>query len=146
MSLRARLCTRSNPMQRLTRGRLPALLGASLFLLSAGQAVAQADVKRGEKLFVECRSCHALDGSTDANSLGPALAGIIGRRAGAIDDFRYSPAIRRSKLSWTRQTLDAFIADPQAVIPGNRMPYSGLADAKERADLVAYLVQATAAK
>ena len=134
-------------MQKQSRGRLRALLGASLFLLAAGQAVAQADVRRGEKLFIECKSCHAIDGSSgDANSLGPSLAGLIGRMAGAAEDYRYSPAMRRSKLSWNRHTLDAFIADPQGVVPGNRMPYSGLADPQDRADLIAYLTQAAARK
>ncbi|MFO0523494.1 MAG: c-type cytochrome [bacterium] len=127
------------------RGRLPALLGACL-LLAAGQVLAQGDARRGEKLFVECKACHSLGASQDANALGPSLAGIIGRTAGVSDDFRYSPAMRRSKLAWNRQTLDAFLADPQGVVPGNRMPYSGLADPKERADLIAYLIQAATAK
>ncbi|MBY0440042.1 MAG: c-type cytochrome [Burkholderiales bacterium] len=132
-------------MRRQTRGRLPALLGAGVLLLAAGQALAQADVRRGEKLFVECKACHALGPTTDANALGPSLAGLFGRKAASVEDFRFSPAMRRSNLAWNRQTLDAFLADPQAFMPGNRMPYSGLADAKERADLIAYLSQATAA-
>jgi cytochrome c len=134
----------SFPMQGRTSGALAALLTGGL-LLSAGQSMAQADVQRGEKLFVECKACHVLDARQDPNSLGPSLAGIMGRQAAALDDFRYSPAMRRSKLAWNRQTLDAFLADPQGVIPGNRMPYSGLADPKERADLIAFLSKVAAA-
>jgi cytochrome c len=134
---------RNGRMSAYQRGRLPTLFAAGL-LLAAGQALAQGDVRRGERLFVECKACHSLGASQDANALGPSLAGIIGRTAGASDDFRYSPAIRRSKIVWTRQTLDTFLADPQGVVPGNRMPYSGLADAKERADLIAYISQVTA--
>ena len=131
-------------MQARSSGRLPALLGAGLLLAAVGPALAQADARRGEQLFVECRTCHALDAGATPNALGPTLAGLIGRKAAAVEDFRYSPAMRRSNLAWNRQTLDAFLADPQKVVPGNRMPYSGLADARERADLIAYLSQATA--
>lgn len=134
---------RNTPMTPSRPGRPRALLGA-LLLLAAGQALAQGDVRRGEKLFVECKACHSLGANQDANALGPSLAGIFGRTAGTADDFRFSPAMRRSKIAWNRQTMDAFLADPQGVVPGNRMPYSGLADAKERADLIAYLSQVTA--
>jgi cytochrome c len=92
--------------------------------------------KRGEKVFDECRACHTTDG---ANLVGPSLRGVIGRKSGALDDFRYSPAMKRAEITWTRQTLDAFIADPQKIIPANRMPYSGIPDAKNRADVIEYL-------
>ena len=91
-------------------------------------------------MFENCRACHAADGQ--ANEVGPALRGVVGRKAGERDDFRYSPALKRSGIVWNAKTLDAFIADPQQVVPGNRMPFSGLPDAKERADLIAYLTQA----
>jgi cytochrome c len=97
------------------------------------------DGKRGEKLFGECAACHSL--KPEANGVGPDLHGVFGRVAGS-GDFRYSPALKRSGITWTAQTLDAFIADPQAAVPGNRMPFSGLPDAKARADLIQYLQQA----
>ena len=116
-------------------------LAAIALLAATSMAGAQqGDVKRGEKVFENCRACHAADGQ--ANEVGPALRGVVGRKAGERDDFRYSPALKRSGIVWNAKTLDAFIADPQQVIPGNRMPFSGLPDAKERADLIAYLTQA----
>ena len=64
-------------------------------------------------------------------------------KAGELPDFRYSPAIKRSGISWTPQTLDTFIADPQKMVPANRMPYAGMPDADARADLIAYLLKAS---
>src|SRR6476659_1964803 len=116
-------------------------LAAIALLAATSMAGAQqGDVKRGEKVFENCRACHAADGQ--ANEVGPALRGVVGRKAGERGDFRYSPALKRSGIAWNAKTLDAFIADPQQVLPGNRMPFSGLPDAKERADLIAYLTQA----
>ena len=108
---------------------------------TSGAALAQqGDAKRGQKVFENCRACHAADGA--ANEVGPSLRGIIGRKAGGRDDFRYSPAMKRSGITWTPQTLDAFIADPQKAVPANRMPYDGVPNARDRADLIAYLLQA----
>ena len=112
-----------------------AVLAAAAF--ANADALAQEAAKRGEKVFEECRACHAVDGST--NAVGPSLRGVAGRASGALDDFRYSPAMKRSDIVWTRQTLDAFIADPQKLVPANRMPYSGIPDAKNRADVIEYL-------
>ena len=119
--------------------RRPQFFGTlvAAFVLAAGMAHAQGDPKHGEKVFEKCRACHAPDGA--ANEVGPGLRGVFGRRAGERDDFRYSPALKRSGITWTAQTLDAFIADPQQMVPANRMPYAGMPDAGARADLIAYL-------
>ncbi len=77
-----------------------------------------------------------------ATGVGPDLHGVIGRRAGALDSFRYSPALKKSGITWSRQTLDAYVADPQKAVPANRMPYGGMPEAKDRADLLDYLQQA----
>ena len=116
------------------------LAGIALLAATSIAGAQQGDAKRGEKVFENCRACHAADGQ--ANEVGPALRGVVGRKAGERDDFRYSPALKRSGIVWNAKTLDAFIADPQQAVPGNRMPFSGLPDAKERADLIAYLTQA----
>jgi len=108
-------------------------------LIAAAPASAQ-DAKRGQKLFENCAACHAADGK--GNEVGPGLSGVFGRKAGEREDFRYSPALKRSGITWTAQTVDAFIADPQKLVPANRMPFSGMPDAKERADLIAYMQQA----
>ena len=115
----------------------------TLILLVTGGAlaagVAQADVKRGEKLFDECRACHAVE--RGASGVGPSLHGVIGRRAGALDDFRYSPALKKSGITWSKQTLDAYVLDPQKAVPANRMPYAGMPEARDRADLIDYIQQ-----
>jgi cytochrome c len=114
------------------------VLGAVL-VIAASAAGAQGDPKRGEKVFEECHACHAADGAT--NEVGPGLRGVFGRRAGERPDFRYSPALKRSGITWTPQTIDAYIADPQKFVPANRMPYAGLPDARARADLIMYMQQ-----
>ena len=113
---------------------------AVALMIAAATASAQGDPKRGEKLFENCRACHAIDGA--ANEVGPGLRGVFGRRAGERDDFRYSPALKKSGIAWTPKTMDAFVADPQKAVPANRMPYSGMPDAGERADLIAFMLQA----
>ena len=104
-------------------------------------AHAEGDAARGEARFQDCAACHKLEAG--ANGVGPSLHGIIGRRAADAADFRYSPAMKRSGIAWTLETLDKFIADPQGVVPGNRMPYAGMAKADDRADLIAYLQKMT---
>jgi cytochrome c len=112
-----------------------------MMLLPAGVARADGDAARGEAKFQDCAACHKLEAG--ANNVGPSLQGVFTRKAGELADFRYSPAIKRSGIAWTPETLDKFIADPQAMVPGNRMPYAGMASASDRADLIAYLQQAT---
>jgi cytochrome c len=116
---------------------------AALFmtLLAAGVARADGDAARGEAKFQDCAACHKLEAA--ANNVGPSLHGVFTRKAGELADFRYSPAIKRSGIVWTPETLDKFITDPQAVVPANRMPYAGMASASDRADLIAYLQKAT---
>ena len=70
---------------------------------------------------------------------GRALEGIVGRRAGTVPDFSYSDAMKKSGIVWDAKILDAYLESPQKVVPGNRMPYAGLKDTTDRADLVAYL-------
>jgi cytochrome c len=116
------------------------VLMAAATVAAVGTARADGDAARGEKKFVECAACHKIERSDD--SLGPSLHGVFGRKAATLADFRYSPALKRSGIVWTAQTLDSYLADPQKAVPGNRMPYAGLADAGDRADLIAYLQKA----
>jgi cytochrome c len=121
--------------------RMRLLLAAVAALLAAGAARADGDAARGEKRFEECATCHSTE--RGVNNVGPSLFGVLGRTAGEIADFRYSPAMRTSGITWTAQTLDKFVADPQQEVPGNRMPFAGMPDAGDRADLIAYLQKAT---
>jgi cytochrome c len=114
---------------------------ALITLLAAGVARADGDAARGQAKFGDCAACHKLEAG--ANNVGPSLHGVFTRKAGEIADFRYSPAMKRSGITWTPETLDKFISDPQVMVPGNRMPYAGMASAGDRADLIAYLQDAT---
>ena len=118
-----------------------ATLALLLMLLPAGAARASGDAARGQARFQDCAACHKLEAG--ANNVGPSLHGIFARKAGEIADFRYSPAMKRSGIVWTPETLEKFISDPQAMVPANRMPYAGMTSADDRADLIAYLQNAT---
>jgi cytochrome c len=102
---------------------------------------AQSDFSRGEELYIECAACHTFDNSDE--ELGPGLQGVFGRQAGGLDNYYYSPVLSNSRIIWNADTLNAFIADPQTAIPNNRMPYSGLPEAQDRADLIEYLKSAS---
>ena len=115
------------------------LIGAMALLVGITAAQADGDLARGEKRYEDCVACHAIERGKE--SVGPSLHGVFERKAGEAADFRYSPALKRSGITWTAQALDAFIADPQKVVPANRMPYAGMPDAADRADLIAYLRQ-----
>ncbi len=107
---------------------------ALLAACTPGTTAAQS-VERGRAVYqAHCASCH----SPDVHGDGPAHRGVVGRRAGALADFDYSPALRRSKILWTRATLKAWLTDPEALIPGQGMDYM-LEDEREREDVVAYL-------
>jgi cytochrome c2 len=116
------------------------LLAAVAVIFAAASAYADGDAARGEQKFVECAACHSVE--RGVNNLGPSLAGVIGRKAGELPGFRYSAAMKKSGITWTAQTLDEFLVDPQHLVPANRMPYAGMTDAGARADLIAYLQKA----
>ena len=85
-----------------------------------------------------CRTCHTL--KEGDNRLGPNLHNIIGRKSGSVPDYGYSSAMKDADLTWDKETLDRFIANPDQVVPGNKMkPYGGLTSAEERAKIIAFL-------
>ena len=86
--------------------------------------------------FGVCAACHSTDGS---NRVGPSLKGVYGRKAGSLAGFAYSRAMRNSGGAWDENLLDAFLAEPQKAIPGNTMPFGGISDPKQRAEIVDYL-------
>ena len=90
----------------------------------------------GEQVFAQCAACHSTDGT---NGVGPTLKGVVGRASASVPGFAYSNAMKRAQLQWTAEELDKYIANPQAAVPGNVMPYAGMPDATERAALIAYL-------
>lgn len=95
------------------------------------------DPERGSEIYQRCKACHALA----YDRTGPRHCGLLGRRAGSVAGFTYSSALRESGIVWDRASLDAFLQNPLAAVPGTTMGYAGIADAGERADLIAYLAQ-----
>ena len=118
-----------------TIGRV-ALSSAALLGLAVGGAWAQ-DSTLGLAAFAQCSACHSIDGT---NGAGPSLKGINGRAAGSFPGFRYSRTMKNAGYVWDATSLEVYITDPQKAVPGNLMPFSGVADAKQRADLIAYLL------
>jgi cytochrome c len=114
------------------------LAAATLAAAIIPSAQAAGDAARGAQLFGACASCHSV--APDRNMTGPSLAGIAGRTAGSLSSFeRYSPELIGSKLKWNDAALDAWLASPAQLVPGNRMSFPGVADARQRADLIAFL-------
>ena len=95
------------------------------------------DTGAGRLVFRKCQACHSLE--PGKNILGPSLAGIIGRKAGSEPGYNYSPAMKQANFVWDAKTLDAYLSDPQKVVPGNKMPFPGLKTDHDRADVIAYL-------
>ena len=95
------------------------------------------DAAAGRLVYRKCQACHSMDAGK--NMLGPSLAGIRGRKAGAEPGYNYSAAMKQSGLVWDDKTLDAYLADPQKLVPGNKMPFPGLKTDHDRADIIAYL-------
>ena len=113
----------------------------SAALLFAGLAQAQAqDPAAGEKVFAQCRACHQV-GPNAKNAVGPHLNGLIGRTAGSVEGYNYSPANKNSGLTWDEATFRDYIQNPKAKIPGTKMVYAGLKDEQRINDLIAYLKQ-----
>jgi len=138
----------------MTLRRASLALGFALAAAAAGAAPAQeakpaaaspgGDPLRGEALFKKCAACHTLE-ANGRNKVGPRLHGLFGRKAGDVADFKYSPALRDSALVWTPETVDALFAQgPDVLTPGSKMPLQTMTDARDRADLIAFLLRATA--
>lgn len=114
----------------------PFAMGA--VLLVASPAVA-ADAGQGAKVFAsQCAMCHARTAGAHSG-IGPDLFGIEGRKAGSYPGYSYSPAMKSAGFAWTGAQIDKYLANPQQVVHGNKMPYAGVHDAAQRADVVAYL-------
>jgi cytochrome c len=98
-------------------------------------ASAEGNPVRGRQLFNQCAACHSVTGQ---NKVGPALNGVVGRRAGAVPAFSYSPAMAAAKIVWNDKTLDSYLAAPTTMLRGTRMTI-GVARAPDRADIISYL-------
>lgn len=128
-------------MRRAVRFAALATAPGLLLALQPPVAAGSKDLSAGERAYQKCYSCHSLEGP-DSQLQGPSLRGIVGREVAAEPGFAYSPAMRayaEQQERWTREALDAFIADPFAVVPDNEMGFFGIRDAAERRALIEYL-------
>jgi len=114
--------------------RLIVLLAGSMLVPAYGADPLAA----GRAAFQRCANCHQVGPGARSN-FGPQLNGIVGRRAGTAPDFAYSPAMKQAGFVWDEKRLGAFLRDPDAVVPGNRMRFWGLRSERQIADLLAYL-------
>ena len=121
------------------------VIATATAITATGAALADADRDRGAKAFRQCAACHSL--TAGDHRTGPSLAGIWGKTAGSIAAFnRYSDALKGSGIVWNTDTLERWIKDPKATVPGNRMVFRGVAEKKTRDDLIAFLKAASEGK
>jgi cytochrome c2 len=104
-------------------------------------AMAEGDAAKGENVFKKCKICHQV-GEGAKNQVGPQLNGVIGRKAGSLPDFTYSPAMKEAGekgLEWSEETIGKYVENPKDFVPKNKMAFVGLKKEDERADVIAYL-------
>jgi cytochrome c len=111
-----------------------ALSFGATFAQSASTTALKGDPARGQILYQGCMDCHSID----KDDVGPRHRGVVGRRAGSIAGFGYSKALKSSGLVWDEATLDRWLTDPSALVPGTRMFYQ-IDNPQDRADIIAYL-------
>lgn len=92
---------------------------------------------KGKVVFLQCKTCHVRE--EGQNRIGPSLAGLVGRTAGTVAGFDYTPANKNSGITWTPEKLFQYLENPQRVIPGTKMAFAGLPKPQDRADVIAYL-------
>mgnify|MGYP001483991763 CR=1 FL=1 len=110
------------------------IMAAALFaaLPVAAQA---ADAEAGKTVFNKCKACH----SADKNGVGPHLGGVMGRKAGSLEDYKYSDALKNSGITWDEASMKEWLADPKAKVPGTKMVFMGLKDPADIDNIIAYL-------
>jgi cytochrome c len=119
--------------------------GLALCTIAAGICIAGAsfaamtniikgDPLRGKAVYQACEACHSIDD----NDLGPRHRGVVGRRAGSVADYSYSMSLKDSGLTWDEATLDRWLTNPSALVPGTKM-FFRMSDAQNRADVIAFL-------
>jgi cytochrome c len=102
--------------------------------LAGIESASKGDADKGKSLYQACAACHSIDD----NDLGPRHRGVVGRPAGSVADYSYSAALKASGLTWDEVTLDRWLTNPSALVPGTKMFFQ-IADPQSRADIIAYL-------
>jgi cytochrome c len=111
-------------------------LAACALAMAAFNSHADGDPNHGKSLYQACQACHSIED----NDLGPKHRGVVGRRAGSVADYNYSSALKNSGLTWDPSTLDRWLSNPSALVPGTKMFFK-IDDAQSRADIIAYLAE-----
>jgi cytochrome c len=124
------------------RFSLSAVIVAAALGGVVGSTAARAqDAEAGKRVFARCMPCHNAD--TPQNKVGPSLQGLFGRTAGTVPGFQYSPANKNSGIVWSVEILNEYLKNPRAYMPGTKMVFPGIPKDDERANLIAFLEQAT---
>lgn len=116
-----------------------ATLGVSLAIsLAATSAFADGDAGKGEKVFKKCKACHTIE-QGGKNKIGPNLFGIVGKKSGSAEGYKYSKAMENADLTWDEATLNEYLKKPKALVKGTKMSFAGLKKESDRDNLIAYL-------
>ena len=118
-------------------------IAITALVASQGPAFAEGDAKKGKSVFKRCIACHSID--KEKNKVGPHLVGIVGRKAGTVEKFKYSKAMLKKGeegLVWDEANISAYLEKPKTFIPKNRMAFVGLKKEKDRANVIAYMKEA----
>ncbi|KAI94280.1 cytochrome C [Rhodomicrobium udaipurense JA643] len=113
-----------------------AMVGAAL--VWSASAYAAGDPVKGEQVFKQCKICHQV-GPTAKPGVGPVQNNVVGSKAGTRPGFNYSEAMKNSGLTWDEATLDKYLENPKAIVPGTKMVFVGLKNPQDRADVIAFL-------
>ncbi len=119
------------------RLQISALAPGVVILIAAGPVLA-ADVEAGKTAFKKCALCHTTEAGK--NKIGPSLFGVVGRQSAGLENFNYSEGMKKFERTWDAQTLDLYLTDTRATVPGTKMIFPGIKDKAERDDVIAYLV------
>lgn len=104
-------------------------------------ALAEGDVQKGKQVYNKCKACHVVD--ERKNRIGPHLVDLFGRKAGSVEGYKYSKAMKSSGIVWTEETLDAYLEAPRKYVKGTKMAFAGLRRDSDRQDVIAYLKSVT---